>query len=101
MKATIMKDKTINMQDSKDVILDYLAMNRDFYKEKLRLIQIRRNKMYETESTSEWEEINQVYEDAIFLELYDDLSQKLNLPVDELYCILLDLSLSDFFEPAN
>lgn len=89
------------MIDAKDVIIDFLAKNRDFLKEKIRPIQNRRNKMYEKDPIEYWDEINESYNTAIFMEMFDQLSTKLDLPIDELYCELEELDLSGFFEPNN
>src|ERR1017187_2877815 len=89
------------IKETKDEILDELSKNREYYKEITAPIRCRRNQMYKDSSTMEWDEINESYSTAIFLQMYDELSDKLNLPADELYCELETLNLSDFFEPAN
>jgi hypothetical protein len=57
--------------------------------------------MFIDSKTDEWQEIDDSYETAIFLQLYDSLAEKIDLPVDELYVELSILDLSSFFEPLN
>jgi len=89
------------MTDTKDYILDYLAKNRTELKQILKPIQIRRDKMFIDSKTEEWQEIDDSYETAIFLQLYDSLAEKIDLPADELYVELSVLNLAEFFEPLN
>lgn len=89
------------MTDYKSKVLDYLSMERDSLKDLIRPIQQRRNKMYVNSNTLEWDEINYAYDDAILLQLYDYLADKIDLPIDELYIILEELHLSSYFEPSN
>jgi|ERR1700722_7823158 len=98
MNQIFMKDKMIN---TKEVIIEELSMNRDEFKKLIRPIQLRRNLMYQKDKIETWDEINEAYKNAIFIELFDRLSQRLSLPVDELYIELESLDLSEFFEPAN
>lgn len=89
------------MINSKDVIMDELSKNRDYYKEKIRPIQSRRNDMYKRDGIEYWDEINESYNVALFMEIYDQLAGKLDVPIDDLYCELEELDLSQFFEPNN
>lgn len=89
------------MDNVREEILDELSKNRDYYKERLRPIQMRRNAMYQKDPIEYWDEINSSYETALFVQLFDDLSEKLDLPVDELYIELESINLSEFFEPSN
>jgi hypothetical protein len=99
MKVMHLSDKMI---DYREEILNYIVRERDSLKELIKPIQSRRNKMYvESKGTGEWDEINYAYNEAIFLQLYDYLSGKLDLPIDELYCTLEEMDLSAYFEPSN
>lgn len=98
MNLTFTKDLMINYRDE---IIDYMAKERDYLKDLIKPIQLRRNKMYAESGTNEWDEINDSYEMAIFLQIFDELSDKMDLPVNELYCELEELKLSEFFEPSN
>lgn len=84
-----------------DQILDYIIRERDYLKKLTDIIRYRRNSMYELADTKEWDEINYAYNEALFLQLYSELADKLSVPIDELYCELEVMELSKIFEPSN
>lgn len=98
MNQTSMKDPMINYRDE---ILNYVVRERDYLKELTNPIRIRRNQMYIKSSIMEWDEINNAYNEALFIQLYSELADKLSMPVDELYCELEEMELSKIFEPNN
>lgn len=92
------KDLVINYYDQ---ILDYIIRERDYLKKLTDIIRYRRNSMYELADPKEWDEINYAYNEALFLQLYSELADKLSIPIDELYCELEVMELSKIFEPSN
>lgn len=92
---------SVKMIDHRSDILDFLAKNRDHLKELIRPIQILRNKLDIEHSSSEWNEINDDYNKSLFLTLLDEMCDKTNIPIEDLYTELEDLDLNSFFEPDN
>lgn len=90
------------MINPRALILEHIISERDYYKKVILPIQIKRNEMYETMPITEWDEVNESYKTAIFMQLFDELLDKLtNVSVEDLYCELEDLNLSEIFEPSN
>lgn len=98
MNQIFTKDKMI---DTKEYILDYLAKNRSELKRIIMPIIHRRNEMYKRDPTDYWDEINESYDTALFMQIYDSIAEKIDIPIDELYVELSVLNLSEFFEPSN
>ena len=98
MKANSM---SVKMIDHRSDILDFLAKNRDHLKELIRPIQILRNKLDIEHSSSEWNEINDDYNKSLYQTFLDEMCDKTNIPIEDLYTELEDLDLNSFFEPDN
>lgn len=89
------------MIDYKDQILDYLIKERDYLKKETEEIRREINEMYRKSPADEWQEINDVYENALFIKVFDLIADKLSVPVDEIYCELEEMTLSEILEPSN